>query len=188
MSYVDVIQESEVSGEVALIYDEIKRVMEIPFVPNILKTQGWSASALSGAWGALSNVFLSTSLPMSLASMILYSNSAARQCNYCSAVHRMTCKTVGIDDETLAALEQDLSALTPTRVQQIVRFAKKCATSPATLTEHDYNRVRDEGVSEEEIIEIVSLAALGNYLDTLADALQIDIDEVFKPRMFSPTA
>jgi alkylhydroperoxidase/carboxymuconolactone decarboxylase family protein YurZ len=40
--------------------------------------------------------------------------------------------------------------------------------------------VRAEGVSDEEIVEIIALAALGNYLDTLADALRVDVDDVFK--------
>ena len=115
MSHFQIMDESAADGEVAEVFDEIKRVMEIPFVPNILKSQGLSASALKGTWGALSNVFLRTNLPMSLASMILYSIAAARNCEYCSAVHKMTCRTVGIDEDTLAALEKDLEALAPRR-------------------------------------------------------------------------
>jgi uncharacterized peroxidase-related enzyme len=180
MSHFQIMDEGAAEGEVAEVFDEIKRVMEIPFVPNIMKSQGLSASALKGTWGALSNVFLRTNLPMSLASMILYSIAAARNCEYCSAVHKMTCKTVGIDEDTLAALEKDLEALTPRRVQQIVKFAQKCAAAPATVTEEDYEGVRAEGVSDEEIVEIVALAALGNYLDTLADAIRVDVDDVFK--------
>jgi uncharacterized peroxidase-related enzyme len=180
MSHLQIMDEGDASGEVAEVFDEIKRVMEIPFVPNIMKSQGLSASALKGAWGALSNVFLSTSLPMSLAAMILYTIASQRNCEYCSAVHKMTCKTVGIDEDTLAALEKDLEALTPRRVQQIVSFAEQCANRPQTITEDDYDRVRAEGVSDEEIVEIIALAALGNYLDTLADALRVDVDDVFK--------
>ena len=185
MGHLRFLQEGEATGEVAAVFDDVKRVMEIPFVPNILRSQAGSASALKGAWGALSNVFLGTRLPMSLAAMILYSISAARNCEYCSAVHRATCKTVGIDEETLAVLEKDLESLTPTRVQRIVLFAQKCASDPKAVSEADFDAVRDEGVTDEEIVEIVALAALGNYLDTIADAIQIDVDEVF--RSASPT-
>ncbi len=34
------------------------------------------------------------------------------------------------------------------------------------------------GISDSEIIEIVALAALGGYLDAIADALKIDVDEM----------
>ncbi len=40
--------------------------------------------------------------------------------------------------------------------------------------------IRAQGVSDEEIIEVISLAALGNYLDTLADALKVPVDSVFR--------
>ena len=180
MSHYQIMQESDADGEVADVFAEIKRTMEIPFVPNIMKSQGLSVNALKGVWGAFSNVFLSTSLPISLASMILYSIAAARNCEYCSAVHKMTCKTVGIDEDTLAALETDLEALKPRRVQQIVKFAKQCAAAPLTITEDDYENLRAEGVGDEEIVEIIALAALGNYLDTLADAIRVDVDDAFK--------
>ena len=179
MSHLEITKEGTATGEIAEVFDDIKRTMEIPFVPNILKSQGMSESALKGLWGVFSNVFLSTQLPMSLAAMILYRVASQHECEYCSAVHKMTCKTVGIDEETLAALENDLENLTPMRIQKIVAFAEQCAIRPKTITAQDHDQLRAEGISDEEITEIVALAGLANYLDTLADSLQIDIDDVF---------
>jgi alkylhydroperoxidase family enzyme len=48
---------------------------------------------------------------------------------------------------------------------------------PQNLVGDDYEGVREQGVSEEEIVEIISLAALGNFLDTIADSLKLDVDE-----------
>jgi uncharacterized peroxidase-related enzyme len=171
------IQETEASGEVADIYDEIQREMGIPFVPNIDKMLAISPSALAGKWQVLRNVFLQTSLPTSLAAMILYTVAAANKCNYCGSIHKVTCRTVGIDEDTLAALDSDLTGLSPRRVQAIVAFAKKCATDRQSLVDADYDSIREQGVSDEEIVEIISLAALGNYLDTLADSLKVEVDE-----------
>ena len=36
--------------------------------------------------------------------------------------------------------------------------------------------MRERGVSDEELVEIIQIAAIGNYLDTLADALKIEVD------------
>ena len=58
-----------------------------------------------------------------------------------------------------------------------IRFALKAAIEPTTLSASDFDGLRDEGMSDEEI---VALAALGNYLDTVADAMHLDIDDVFK--------
>ena len=177
MSQLHSIQENEASGEVAEIYEEIQREMGIPFVPNIDKALAISPNALAGKWQVLRNVFLQTSLPTSLAAMILYTVAAANKCNYCGSIHKVTCRTVGIDEDTLAALDSDLAGLSPRRVQAIVAFAKKCATDRQSLVDADYDSIREQGVSDEEIVEIISLAALGNYLDTLADSLKVEVDE-----------
>lgn len=180
VSGLSIVQEDTATGEVAEIYDDIKRVMEIPFVPNIDKVAANSARVLAGTWDVFRNVFLQTSLPLPLAAMILYSIAAARKCQYCSAVHQVTCKTLGIEEETMAALQTDLEALAPERVQAIVRFAQKCSMDPQSLEASDYDGVRAQGVSEEELAEIIGLAALGSYLDTLADGMKVDVDSVFK--------
>lgn len=146
-------------------------------MPNIDKTLAVSPKALAGKWQLFRNVFLGTSLPASLAAMILYTVAAANKCNYCGSIHKVTCRSVGIDENTLAALDSDLAGLSPRRVQAIVAFAKKCATDRHNLSDADYESVREQGISDEEIVEIVSLAALGNYLDTIADSLKLEVDE-----------
>ncbi len=177
MSQLSSIQESEASGEVASIFEEIQRELGIPFVPNIDKALAVSPKALAGKWQLFRHVFSGTSLPASLAAMILYTVAAANKCNYCGSIHKVTCRTVGVDEETLAALDSNLAGLSPRRVQAIVAFAKKCATDRHSLGDADYENLREQGISDEEIVEIVSLAALGNYLDTIADSLKLEVDE-----------
>ncbi len=180
ISQLPLVEKSEVGGQAAELYDNIKEVMELPFVPNIHKSIAAAPNALAGTWDVLRNVFLQTNLPMSLASMILFSIASAKNCQYCGAVHQLTCKTLGVEEDTLAALQDDLSAVAPERVQAIVSFAQKCALDPQGLTAGDYDVIRQQGVSDEEIIEVISLAALGNYLDTLADALKVPVDSVIR--------
>ena len=59
-----------------------------------------------------------------------------------------------------------------------MKFALKCAMDRQSLTDEDYEDVRAQGVGDGELIEIVALAALGNFLDTIADSLKIDVDSV----------
>lgn len=179
-SKFSLVEESEATGQVSDIYNEIRSVMEIPFVPNIHKGIANSPNVLAGTWDVFRNVFLQTNLPTSLASMILFSIAYAKNCQYCSAVHQVTCKTLGVEEETLVALQENLRAVAPERVQAIVRFAQKCALNPQGLKVADYDAVRDQGVSDEELTEVIGLAALANYLDTVADALKIDVDTPIK--------
>ncbi len=170
------VADGEASPEVAQKFDDIKRVLEIPFVPNIHRMAANSPAALNGIWAALQNIFLQTSLPVSLASMILYSISAAKKCQYCSAIHQVTCKTLGVEEDTLAALDSNLEALAPQRVQTIVKFAQKCALDPQSLQAADYETVRAQGIGDQELMEVIALAGLGNLLDTLADGMRVEVD------------
>jgi len=40
----------------------------------------------------------------------------------------------------------------------------------------DYARVREQGVTDEELVEVILVAAAANYVDTLADARKIEVD------------
>jgi uncharacterized peroxidase-related enzyme len=178
ISQLPMMAEQEATGEVAEVFDDLKREFQIPFVPNLEKTLAVSPPALKGTWEALKNVLLQTSLPMPLKAMILFSVASMNKCQYCNSIHKVTCRTIGIDEETLAALDSDLEALAPRRVQEIVKFAQKCAGNPLDLGAADYDAVRQQGVGDEEIVEIITLAALGNFLDTLADSLKLEVDSV----------
>lgn len=180
VSKLPITDEQEATGEVAQTFDDIKRVMEIPFIPNIYKAVATSPNAMTGTWDVFRNVFLQTNLPMSLAGMIMFSIASAKNCQYCSSIHQVTCKTLGVDEETLAALDGQLETLAPRRVQAIVKFAQKCALDPQSLSDADYDEVRDQGISEDELVEIISLAALANYLDTLADGMKIEVDSAIR--------
>lgn len=81
-------------------------------------------------------------------------------------------------DEIDADVEQIFNEIL--RVREIIRFARRCARTPYAVTEEDYEMVRNYGISDEEIVEIVSLAAVGNYFDTLADALKLETDSFYK--------
>jgi alkylhydroperoxidase family enzyme len=83
----------------------------------------------------------------------------------------------------LQQIVDDLDQLKPERLQGIVKFAMKCAEYPDLLTEEDYEMVREQGVTDEEIVEIISLAAIGTYFDTLAEALKLEPDSIYTAKL-----
>jgi uncharacterized peroxidase-related enzyme len=172
------ISEEDASEEVAAVFGQVKEAMQIPFVPNILQILAHCPQALKATVGAIAELQLNSTLPRPVVSMVLYSVAAASGCRYCGSMHKLSCRTLGIDDATLAALSGNLGTLTPERVQAIVAFAVKAAKSPKDLEGGDFEKLREMGISDAEIVEIVALAALGGYLDAIADALRIDVDEM----------
>lgn len=170
------IQEAEAVGEVERIYAEVKREWQTPFVPNIFKALAVSPAAVTMYWEMLSSFYRNTTFPQSLSSMILYTIAETGNCTYCSAGHELTCRTLGIDEATLSALVEDLGNVSPERVRALIEFSLKVAHDPKSLIAEDYQRLRDAGVMDAEVAELILIACLGVMGDTLADALKIEVD------------
>lgn len=179
------VEEDDATGEIAELYESIKTSMQVPAVPNIDKVLARSPQALKGTLGLLDNIYLQSSFPQPVVSMLLYSISLARSCQYCSSWHRLTCRMVGVDEAMLSAVGNNLGAVTPERVQAIVAFGVKSAMSPNDMTAADYDKLRNMGISESEIVEIVALAGAGVYLNVVADSLKIDVDEMIQQGLAS---
>ena len=178
MSYVPIskfrlVDEQAVSGEVAEVFDDVRRVLGVPEVGAAYKIVALSPAALSSYWAMYRSFFERATLPQPLLFMIHYAISSSKNCQYCSSNFEMACRSVGIDEEMLEALVKDLDAVNPQRVREIIKFAVKCALDPQGLTEADYDRVRDQGVSDEELMEVIGWAAIAIFNDTASDALKL---------------
>jgi uncharacterized peroxidase-related enzyme len=172
------IDEENALGQVAQIYAEVKRDMQLPVVPNMMKALAVSPASLATHWDFSRSFYQHTTLPESLTSMILFAIAETANCTYCSAAHELTCRTLGTDEETLRALVEDLGNVSPERIRAIIEFALKASHAPQSLVAEDYERLRKMGVTDAELVEIILVAAVGNYVDTLADALKIPVDSL----------
>ena len=178
MSELPVIEEEEATADIARVYAEIKRDLQIPVVPNYAKVLAVSPASLAIYWDLQRSFYQHTTLPESLTSMILFTIAETGNCQYCSASNELACRTLGVDEETLRALVEDLSDVSPQRLQAIIEFALKVSNDPQGLAAEDYERVREQGVTDEELVEIALVAAIGKLNDTLADALKVEVDPI----------
>jgi AhpD family alkylhydroperoxidase len=137
-----------------------------------------SPATLTIYWDFLRSFYGKITLPEALTSMIFFTIAETRNCKYCSANHELTCRSLGIDEETLAALVKDLGNVSPVRIRVIIEFALKAADHAQELVAEDYERVREQGVSDEELVEIIHVVAVANYFDTLSDATKIQVDPI----------
>jgi uncharacterized peroxidase-related enzyme len=170
------VEEAEATGIVAQVYADFKREMQYPYVPNVVKTLGISPAALTAASGLYVGFLLNTTLPRALTSMILFTVAASRDCEYCSASNEFACRNLGLDEESLRALVEDLDSVSPERIRAIVAFALKVSQDPQGLVAEDFERLREHGITDEEVVEIALSAAMATFFDILADSLKVEVD------------
>jgi uncharacterized peroxidase-related enzyme len=178
VSDIPVIEEQDATGDIARIYAEYRREMQVPFIPNMTKALAASPAALNIHWDFTRSFLKHTTLPQALTAMILYTIAETGNCEYCSAGNELTCRILGVDEETLSALVKDLGNVSPERIRAIIGFALKAAHDPQRLVAEDFERVREQGITDEELVEIIFIAAVGNFSDTLADALKIEVESM----------
>jgi uncharacterized peroxidase-related enzyme len=62
----------------------------------------------------------------------------------------------------------------------MLEFAEKLTCTPAEMQEADLARLKEQGFSEEGIVDIVLVTCMFNFMDRLADALGVELDPALK--------
>ena len=110
--------------------------------------------SITGLTGDRSNQSLAVLKCLELAA------SKERNCRYCLAAHIACCRMLGVDvEQTLKSV-----AVADPALREMIRFSTKCARDPQSLTSDDYDGLRQHGLSQTQIVELISMAALAGRI------------------------
>ncbi len=99
---INLIEESEATGKVKEIYDEIKKTLGIAFVPNMYKVIANNPSYLEITWKKIQDIMSkSGKLDNKTKDIIALTVSIMSGCEYCINVYTEAVKHDGLDDEAL---------------------------------------------------------------------------------------
>jgi alkylhydroperoxidase family enzyme len=71
--------------------------------------------------------------------------------------------------------DPELAARPPAQ-RKIVKFGLRAAKNPQGLTDADFAELKDLGISDGEIAELVMMAGFASLLDIWADAIRVEND------------
>lgn len=147
-----------------------------PSVPNMIKALAMSPSSLEMYIEMMQSMYAHLTLPQSLISIICFTVAQKSDCTYCTAANEVNCRALGVDEATLTTIAENLGELNPERIRTIIEFAVKTAKYPQSLVPADYENLRKQGVSNDEIVQIMHVVGLAVYADILTDALKVEVD------------
>jgi alkylhydroperoxidase family enzyme len=82
---------------------------------------------------------------------------------------------MGVPDDVISSCAQDPElADVPPSQREIIKFAVKAEENPKDLTDADYEVLRNQGLSDGEIAELIMMAGYAGMLDICADALGLE--------------
>ena len=181
------VEYADASPQVQAIYDEIKSVTGAPDVLNVFKALGTNENTLFAAWTNLRFTVLTGDVPMLLKQLILFNISAQAGNNYCTALHgnlalsldqTLTC------DELLRMTRGDVIERLPRSYQLAIETVTEATREPASAASGESplgSRLQDEGFSEREVDELLSLASLGTMMNTITSIFEVPLEQPFPP-------
>jgi uncharacterized peroxidase-related enzyme len=177
--HIPVLPPDEASDESKSVYDEFHKRMSFPAPPNFIMTQGHSPTVARGTWELVKNVLVTGEIPRWFKEMIFVAISQDRNCGYCTAAHIACCRMLGVKPELLDELARDFKSITDVKVRDTILFTLKCSKNPQSLTEDDYDKLREFGFKQSEIVELIAMSALAVYANIIADATAMEPDKMF---------
>jgi uncharacterized peroxidase-related enzyme len=168
MSWIKEISYEEADSYLKKLYDRVKGPNDN--VDNILMAQSLRPHTLIGHMGLYKNVLHHTrnSFPKWYLETVGVFVSHLNGCDYCVEHHFTGLKKLLNNDEKAVHIKQSLvSGLSncPVEKKHIegLKYAKKLTLTPVEMKEEDLQKLRSEGLSDGEILEINQVTSYFNY-------------------------
>lgn len=179
MSDLEQITNIENTHNIAALYQEMMQDKFNSSIPrNLQMTLALRPDITTGVSTLTNAIVLEGQLPDMVKQMIMVTISAQNNCQFCASFHTELLESLGAPSEVIQNCVADPTfSNVPSSYREILRFALKAAQEPTALTEADFELLRDNGLSDEEIIEIGMLAAFTKFLNTWTEITDLPLDD-----------
>lgn len=168
---VPLVDRTAATGSVRTVLDQIHGAFGA--TPNMFRAVANSPAALQSMWaafGALGGGVIGVALGEQIAVAVANRNA----CDYCLAAHTALGRKAGVSGDDLAAAQSGESA--DPRTAAVLRFALKMVNERGQVDATDVQALRDQGWSDEHIVEIVGHVALNLFTNYVNVALAVPVD------------
>jgi uncharacterized peroxidase-related enzyme len=168
---VSLVDRTAASGPARALLDQIHGAFGA--TPNMFRAVANSPAALQSMWaafGALGGGVVGAALGEQIAVAVANRNA----CDYCLAAHTALGRKAGVSGDALAAAQSGESA--DPRTAAVLRFALQLVNQRGQVDAADVQALRDQGLSDEHIVEVVAHVALNLFTNYVNVALAVPVD------------
>ena len=144
---------------------------------NFVTSQSERPDILAATLNFADKILMQGLLPPTVKQMIAMTIAMQNNCRYCTQLHTSALEGMGVPQEVIqsCASDPDLAELPPSQ-RAILMLALKTSRDPLAVTDDDFQTLRDNGLTDAEIMEVAMMAAAENFLNTWARVSRIPID------------
>jgi len=175
MARLTPLEMTDVTGKALDIYKEIEAAFGK--VPNLFKTYAHHPVLLEANWNKVKTVMMNGALRDEIKQTIALLVSKDNGCAYCVAAHLGALKSLGLSNDEIGRIETNIDeANFSSREKAIIAFARKANTDPLHVSDDEFQALRENGVSDAEIVEALGVMEVFTSFNKFLDSLQVDID------------
>lgn len=176
-AYIDLVTPDEAEGRVAEIYEEILATREGEMEEEMSLNKMWMAfgaapDVLEVFWPHMRDSYRAGDLPFELKSKVSLVTATVMECEGCRFFHTDRLQREGVDDDQIERMRQreiEESAFSE-KEYEILRFAEETADDPHSIEEEEVERLREVGLSDSEIVELIDCVAVHVYTAVFQEA------------------
>jgi uncharacterized peroxidase-related enzyme len=177
MAFIKTVPAAQAEGKLLEIYQED------------LKTKGYVANYTSAfslrpeVYRAWLNLVGSIRSHMRLRryELVTFAAAQALKCTYCMLAHGSVLRKNFFGPDELAAIARDFrSSGLPEEEVALMEFAQKVTREPNQITQRDFDLLRERGLSDEEILDVVLTVTARNFMSKTLDALGTEPDDALR--------
>ncbi|MCF7980201.1 MAG: peroxidase-related enzyme [Chromatiaceae bacterium] len=147
-------------------------------VPNLFKALAHKPGILEATLAKIARVMDEGELERRLKEMMAVVVADARGCAYCVGAHSMALQRLGVPQETIGRLLQDLDAAPlPADWIELLQLARRAAADVHAITDADIARLWSLGLSDAAVVELASVIELFIALSFFLDLFAVPLDE-----------
>jgi len=146
-------------------------------VPNLFLTYANHLPLLKANWDKVKAVMGAGTLSQKTKQAIAVLVSRDNGCAYCVAAHTGALRAIGVNDNEIKAIEEDLNqANFSAKERALIAFVRKANTAPARISDEEFDALKKTGATDAEIIEALGVMELFTSFNKFLDSLEVDID------------
>ncbi|MFA6954443.1 MAG: carboxymuconolactone decarboxylase family protein [Thermoanaerobaculia bacterium] len=171
MSRISSVNPNEASGEAKQLLDAVQAKLGV--TPNFIKVLANSPKSLA-AYLNFSSSLSEGILDAKTQERLALATAEQNGCQYCVSAHTAIGKKAGLDNAEIEAARKGTSE--DARADAALKFSRALIDSRGEVTTAEVEAARQAGLSDGEIVEVISHTALNILTNYIGKASRVEID------------
>ncbi len=174
MTRLELAKETDSDDEINEIFNDIQKSLGVEFTPNFFLSIAKNKTALKGIYGMYKGILFEGDLSRSIKELIFLTVSLELKCHYCSSVHLAINDQINHDEMKMVI--DDILKIENESTRTVLMFALKAIKETKQVTQDDFNKLYEVGLTEGEAMEVLAMASMAMNAINMTKALDIEVE------------